>query len=156
MPEIHPIIKKLQYKDLGQPVLMLNAPQAYQEVIISLQGDVHTEPVQAPYDFVQAFGTSNEELRRLAEIAAGSVADNGLLWLCYPKKTSKTYKNSDCSRESVAGILADEGYEPVRQIAIDEDWSALRYRKAELIKTMTRSFAATAKGKERTGQEDGK
>lgn len=156
MPEIHPIIKKLQYKDLGQPVLMLNAPQAYQEVISSLQGDVHTEPVQAPYDFVQAFGTSNEELRRLAEIAAGSVADNGLLWLCYPKKTSKTYKNSDCSRESVTGILADEGYEPVRQIAIDEDWSALRYRKAELIKTMTRSFAATAKGKERTGQEDDK
>lgn len=156
MPEIHPIIKKLQYKDLGQPVLMLNAPQAYQEVISSLQGDVHTEPVQALYDFVQAFGTSNEELRRLAEIAAGSVADNGLLWLCYPKKTSKTYKNSDCSRESVTGILADEGYEPVRQIAIDEDWSALRYRKAELIKTMTRSFAATAKGKERTGQEDGK
>lgn len=156
MPEIHPIIKKLQYKDLGQPVLMLNAPQAYQEVISFLQGDVHTEPVQAPYDFVQAFGTSNEELRRLAEIAAGSVADNGLLWLCYPKKTSKTYKNSDCSRESVTGILADEGYEPVRQIAIDEDWSALRYRKAELIKTMTRSFAATAKGKERTGQEDGK
>ncbi|WP_433941761.1 DUF3052 domain-containing protein [Paenibacillus lautus] len=156
MPEIHPIIKKLQYKDLGQPVLMLNAPQAYQEVISSLQGDVHTEPVQAPYDFVQAFGTSNEELRRMAEIAAGSVADNGLLWLCYPKKTSKTYKNSDCSRESVTGILADEGYEPVRQIAIDEDWSALRYRKAELIKTMTRSFAATANGKERTGQEDGK
>ncbi|GIP07189.1 hypothetical protein J28TS4_55960 [Paenibacillus lautus] len=156
MPEIHPIIKKLQYKDLGQPVLMLNAPQAYQEVISSLQGDVHAEPVQAPYDFVQAFGTSNEELRRLAEIAAGSVADNGLLWLCYPKKTSKTYKNSDCSRESVTGILADEGYEPVRQIAIDEDWSALRYRKAELIKTMTRSFAATAKGKERAGQEDGK
>lgn len=34
MPEIHPIIKKLQYKDLGQPVLMLNAPQAYQEVML--------------------------------------------------------------------------------------------------------------------------
>ena len=132
MLETHPVVKKLQYKDLGQPVLILNAPEAYQEVIRSLQGEVHTEPVQAPYDFVQA--------------------DNGLLWLCYPKKTSKTYKNSDCSRDSIAGILADEGYEPVRQIAIDEDWSALRYRKVEQIKTMTRSFAATAKGKERTGQ----
>lgn len=100
-----------------------------------------------PYDFVQVFGTSNEELQRLAKIAASSVTDNGLLWLCYPKKSSKTYKNSDCSRESITGILADEGYEPVRQIAIDEDWSALRYRKVELIKSMTRSFAATAKGR---------
>lgn len=156
MLETHPTVKKLQFKDLGQPVLMLNAPQAYHEVINSLQGEVHTEPKQVPYDFVQAFGTSNEELQRLAKIAASSVTDNGLLWLCYPKKSSKTYKNSDCSRESVTGILADEGYEPVRQIAIDEDWSALRYRKVELIKSMTRSFAATAKGKERTGQEDDK
>ncbi|KOR76099.1 hypothetical protein [Paenibacillus solani] len=156
MPEIHPIVKKLQFKDLGQPVLMLNAPQAYQEVIDSLQGEVHTEPEQAPYDFVQVFGTSNEELRELAKGAAGSVADDGLLWLCYPKKSSKTYKNSDCSRESIAGILADQGYEPVRQIAIDEDWSALRFRKVELIKKMSRSFAVTVEGKERTGLENDK
>ncbi|MGG3280643.1 DUF3052 domain-containing protein [Paenibacillus solani] len=154
MPEIHPIVKKLQFKDLGQPVLMLNAPQAYQEVIHSLQGDVHTEPQQIPYEFVQAFGASNEELRRLAKVAAGSVADDGLLWLCYPKKSSKTFKNSDCSRESIAGILSDQGYEPVRQIAIDEDWSALRFRKVELIKKMSRSFAVTAEGKERTGREN--
>jgi hypothetical protein len=34
-------------------------------------------------------------------------------------------------------------------VAIDEDWSALRFRKVENIKTMTRSFAMTAKGKEK-------
>lgn len=153
MLETHPVVKKLQYKDLGQAVLIMNAPPSYQEVMQSLQGEVHTESVHAPYDFVQVFGTSNAQLRELAIVGAKAVADNGLLWLCYPKKTSKKYKNSDCSRDSIAGILADEGYEPVRQIAIDDDWSALRYRKAEQIKTMTRSFAVTAKGKERTGQE---
>ena len=35
----------------------------------------------------------------------------------------------------------------MRQVAIDEDWSALRFRKVEHIKTMTRSFAATEAGK---------
>ena len=30
------------------------------------------------------------------------------------------------------------GFEPVRMVAIDEDWSALRFRRAEFIKTMTR------------------
>jgi hypothetical protein len=30
------------------------------------------------------------------------------------------------------------GYEPVRMVALDEDWSALRFKKAENIKTMTR------------------
>jgi hypothetical protein len=38
----------------------------------------------------------------------------------------------------------------IRQIAIDDDWSALRFRKPEHIKTMTRKFAVTEKGKERT------
>ena len=32
----------------------------------------------------------------------------------------------------------EAGYEPVRQVAIDEDWSALRFRKVEFIKTMNR------------------
>jgi hypothetical protein len=35
----------------------------------------------------------------------------------------KFIKNSDCSRESVSTLLSEEGYEPVRQIAIDVDWS---------------------------------
>jgi len=48
--------------------------------------------------------------------------------------------------------LADDGYEPVRQVAIDEDWSALRFRKVEQIKKMTRNFAYTEKGIERTNK----
>ncbi|GAB6927780.1 hypothetical protein JCM10914A_17630 [Paenibacillus sp. JCM 10914] len=151
--ETHPTIKKLQYKDAGQPVLVLNPPATYAEVTRSLQGEVHTSPSHDAYDMVQAFGTSNTEIRSLARIASSSVADDGLLWLCYPKKSSKAYKGSDCSRDSLAGILADEGYEPVRQIAIDEDWSALRYRKVEHIKKITRSFATTDAGKLRTGQK---
>jgi hypothetical protein len=34
-------------------------------------------------------------------------------------------------------------------VAIDEDWSALRFRKAENIKTMTRAFAMTDVGKKK-------
>ncbi len=30
------------------------------------------------------------------------------------------------------------GFEGVRQVAIDEDWSALRFRRVEYIKRMTR------------------
>ena len=43
------------------------------------------------------------------------------------------------------------GFEPVRQVAIDEDWSALRFRRVEHVKTLTRSkaMALTEEGKER-------
>ncbi|WP_391118049.1 hypothetical protein [Psychrobacillus sp. L3] len=50
-------------------------------------------------------------------------------------------------------ILANEGFEPVRNIAIDEDWSALRFRKVENIKKMVRKFAHTEVGKERTNDQ---
>jgi hypothetical protein len=47
----------------------------------------------------------------------------------------------------------EEGYEPVRQIAIDDDWSALRFRKPEKIKKMVRDFAVTDEGIKRTKKE---
>jgi hypothetical protein len=148
--EIHPIIKKLQFKDHGQAKLIMNAPKSYDGIKKSFHGDVHTEVKNETYDFVQIFGTTNEEIRTLANHAASFVEEDGLLWLCYPKKSSKTYKGSNCSRDLVAGLLAEEGFEPVRQIAIDDDWSALRFRKPEHIKKMIRNFAVTEKGKDRT------
>lgn len=151
--EIHPVVKKLNFKDQGQPVLILNAPKVYEEIMATFQGDVHQEPQRESYDFVQVFGISNEELQQLGRKASQLVKENGLLWLCYPKKSSKVYKGSDCSRDSVAGMLANEGYEPVRQVAIDEDWSALRFKKVEHIKTMVRKWAVTDTGKERTQSE---
>jgi hypothetical protein len=33
MLETHPVIKKLNFKDQGQSVLILNAPKAYEEVM---------------------------------------------------------------------------------------------------------------------------
>lgn len=144
------VIKKLQFKDQGQPVLIVNAPKVYEEVMSTFEGEVHKEAVLDVYEFVQVFGASNEELQTLAKSVAGNVKEDGLFWLCYPKKSSKTYKGSDCSRDTVTGMLVEENYEPVRQIAIDEDWSALRFRKPEKIKKMTRGFAVTEEGKQRT------
>ncbi|ANE47803.1 hypothetical protein SY83_17615 [Paenibacillus swuensis] len=146
-------LKKLNFKDHGQPVLVLNAPQAYAETESAFKGHIHRHPETGiQYDFVQVFGSSNDEIQVLAHTASHHLLEDGLFWLCYPKKTSKLYKGSDCSRETVAGLLSEEGFEPVRQVAIDEDWSALRFRKVDHIKKMTRSFAVTEKGKARIGE----
>lgn len=152
MNDQHSVIKKLNFKNEGQTVLVINAPKSYDEVLVVFAGDVHTEAEKESYDFVQVFGTSNDEIKSLAQDAISYVREDGLLWLCYPKKSSKTYKGSDCSRESLTGMLSNEGYEPVRQVAIDEDWSALRYRTPDKIKKMTRKFAVTEEGKSHTEQ----
>jgi hypothetical protein len=146
---MHPIIKKLNVKSQDKPVLIINSPNEYKEVLESFEADVHLQPKEDSYPFVQVFGTSNEQLKDDAKKGASVVEDDGLLWLCYPKKSSKTYKGSDCSRESVAALLGDEGFEPVRQVAIDDDWSALRFRKPEHIKSMVRKSAVTKEGRKR-------
>ncbi|WHY00682.1 DUF3052 domain-containing protein [Neobacillus sp. DY30] len=153
MTEAAPVLKKLNFKDQGQPVLVINAPKSYDSIKCAFEGEVHQQAELEKYDFVQVFGTSNQELQTLAKKAVSFVSKDGLLWLCYPKKTSKTYKGSDCSRDTVTGMLSEEGFEPVRQIAIDDDWSALRFRKPEKIKKMVRTFAVTEEGKKRTEKE---
>ncbi len=56
-----------------------------------------------------------------------------------PKGTSKKH-TCDFSRDSGWQIMGDLGYEPVRMVSIDDDWSAFRFRKVENIKKMTRSL----------------
>ena len=147
--EAQTIIKKLQLKDQSRPVLILNSPGEYNEIIGSMEAEVHTTAKAEGYHFVQVFGTSNEELRTLAKKAASLIEEDGLLWLSYPKKSSKKYKGSDCNRDEIAYFLGEEGFEPVRMVAIDENWSALRFRDVDKIKKLTRKTAATAKGKKR-------
>jgi len=50
--------------------------------------------------------------------------------------------------------LGDAGFEPVRLVAIDDDWTALRVRRVEFIKNLTRpeSFAHSKEGKKRTAR----
>ena len=55
----------------------------------------------------------------------------------------------DFNRDNGWTRLGELGFEPVRQVAIDDDWSALRFRRVGFIKTMTRSFAMTEEGKAR-------
>ncbi|WP_332691584.1 DUF3052 domain-containing protein [Halalkalibacter lacteus] len=150
---MHPVIKKLQWKDHMTEVLILGAPKEYEEVITQFEAKVHTEIKSDIYQFIHIFGATNQEIQDVAVKVVDVIEEDGILWLSYPKKSAKKYKGSDCSRDTVGAILGEEGYEPVRQVAIDEDWSALRFRQVDKIKTMKRTFAVTEKGKERTKQE---
>jgi hypothetical protein len=68
--------------------------------------------------------------------------------------TSKNYK-CDINRDTGWTSLGNYNLEPVRQVAIDDDFSALRFRKVEFIKSITRreSFALTKEAKIRTTQK---
>lgn len=147
----NPILKKLRLADQS-PVLIVNAPDAYRPVMADIAGEVQETP-QGRYAFVQVFVKNAAEVEQYVPAAADVVEPNGYFWVSYPKKSSKRYQ-SDISRDSGWEVLGERGFEPVTQVSIDEDWSALRFRPVEEIKQMTRRGALSEEGRKRIAGND--
>lgn len=143
---MNPVLKKLGLKDQN-PVLIINAPEEYNEVMKDIEANIHTSAAEK-YKFIQVFAKSMDEANKLIPSAIGTLEDGGHFWLCYPKGTSKKYK-ADINRDKSFGIFAPFEFEPVSQVAIDADWSALRFKPVEEISVMKRKTASTEKGRER-------
>jgi hypothetical protein len=142
-----PLFKKLNYKE--QPLIhVLNAPDSFATELTGMAGVAAIKNALKTADraaFVLAFCTKQTEIDKLAPVIANALESDGLLWFAYPKGSSKKYK-CDFNRDTGWALLGELGFEPVRMVAIDEDWSALRFRRVEHIKVMRRSFAMTKEG----------
>ncbi len=147
-----PLFKKL---NLGtqSSILVLNSPESFEGELQRLDGVQIRKKATAKTksSFSIAFAVTQKELDRLSATLIQSAEEDAILWVAYPKGTSKKYK-CEFNRDSGWTVLGGAGYEPVRMVAIDDDWSALRFRLAEKIRTMQRSnrMAISEKGKQRT------
>ena len=134
-------------------ILVLNPPASFEAELAALR-DVKVlrslDPLDA-IDFSLAFVTTQQQVDTLAKAIASRAKGDAVVWFAYPKGTSKRYK-SGINRDTGWQALGQAGFEPVRAVAIDEDWSALRFRRVEFIKTMTRAneHRMTAQGKARS------
>jgi len=120
-----PLTKKLMIKP-GQRLLALNAPEGY---LTTLGAEATTEAdpdAQGIFDFVQVFARNKADLDRFASAAIKALKPGGLLWFCYPKLTSKI--KSDITRDTGWDVVQKAGMIGVSLIAIDETWSAMRFR----------------------------
>jgi hypothetical protein len=129
----NPLVKKLLIKP-RQQVAVLNAPAGFVERLADLPDEVElTEKPGTARDVVLVFVANSTELERLAPAALATVKRQGVLWVSYPKKTSKI--KTDLSRDVSWQPLRGAGFEVVSAIAIDDTWSALRFRPVELVGT---------------------
>ena len=106
----------------------------------------------APLSFSLAFVTKQAEVDACARGAAERTVGDAVVWFAYPKQSSKRYK-SEIDRDRGWDVLGAAGFEPVRMVAIDEDWSAVRFRRVDFIKALTRGKEHTisAAGKAKAG-----
>lgn len=146
------LLKKLNYKTQDR-ILVLSPPPEFEIFLSEFQAvmKLDREPSsKIKYDFIIAFSIMKKDLENILKKTSKAASDECLYWFAYPKKTSKKY-NSDITRDSGWQKLGDLGYEAVRMIAIDEDWSAMRFKKADKIKTMKRNekLAMSSAGKKK-------
>jgi hypothetical protein len=147
-----PLFKKMNLKDETE-IVVLNAPASFEPEIAALKGVAVARKVPKSLRFVLAFATKQKDLDNVCAKLATAAAGDAILWIAYPKGTSKNY-TCDFNRDTGWSVLGDAGWEPVRMVAIDADWSALRFRRVENIKSLTRreSMAISKAGKTRTAK----
>lgn len=132
------IFQKLNLKD-EQEIVVLNAPESFEAVLATLSGVrvVHSAAEVEKAQFALVFAITQAELDAAAVEITARAAPDIKLWFAYPKQSSKKYR-CEFNRDTGWDKLGQAGYEPVRQVAIDEDWSAVRFRQAAFIKKMMR------------------
>ena len=127
-------LEKLNLKD-QQEIFVLNAPASFDSELAALPKlKIHRQikPV-AEIRFSIAFVTRQSEVDALAPAVAARAKGDATVWFAYPKGTSKKYK-CDFNRDTGWGVLKAAGFDTVRAVAIDEDWTGLRFRRVEYIK----------------------
>ncbi len=118
-----------------QEIVVIEAPESFHPELARLPVLTihrHLESV-AEAEFWLVFVTRKSEVERLAPLVARRAKGDAVVWFAYPKGTSKRY-TCDFNRDTGWASLKKAGFDTVRAVAIDEDWTALRFRRREFIK----------------------
>jgi hypothetical protein len=114
------VAKKLQLKE-GSKVRVVNLPT-------SVDLDVETTSAETS-KAVLVFVRTKAELEQHADSAMEAARSDRLSWIAYPKAGKL---DTDLNRDILWRLLDGKGVRPVRQVAIDDVWSALRFRPGRL------------------------
>jgi hypothetical protein len=130
-----PVFNKLNLGEHAE-IVVLNAPKSFEPELARLKNIKVLRDPKKPkaLAFGLAFAMTQAELDRVSAILAGAaVAGDAVLWFAYPKGTSKRYR-CEFNRDTGWRVIRDAGFESVRMVAIDEDWSAVRFRRLQFVK----------------------
>ena len=128
------VFEKLNLK-LQREIVVINAPASFEPELAALKDVVVLRDAKKSkvVHFAIAFATKQMEVDALSKALAAKAEGDAPLWFAYPKGTSKKYQ-CEFNRDTGWDVLRSAGFDTVRAVAIDEDWSALRFRRVEFIK----------------------
>ncbi|HSY28218.1 MAG TPA: hypothetical protein VK832_11985 [Burkholderiaceae bacterium] len=128
-----PIFSKLNLTT-QETIFVLDAPESFQEELSRLSGIEIVDDLKSPgvLAFALVFVIQKSQIDRIAPALAKKAKGDAIVWFAYPKGTSKKYQ-CDFNRDTGWDTFKALGFDTVRQVAIDADWSALRFRRVEFI-----------------------
>ena len=136
------LLEKLNYKE-QERIALINVEEGFKATLSADLKDVRIDSEidpRYPYGFIVLFVRNSEEVEYYVPGVIHNLIADGILWICYPKKSSKNYK-SDVDRDHGWKTLNNSGLHGVRLISVDEDWSALRFRHVRYIKSISGRFS---------------
>src|SRR3990172_12798189 len=110
-------------------ICIVSAPPQYRSLLDPLPENVTIEyELTAEYDLIHAFVRWQKDLPNLFAKLKKHLRKDGLIWVSYPKTTSGV--ETDLNRDKLFELGAQEGVRAVSQVAVDEVWSAMRFKLA--------------------------
>lgn len=130
---VTPLAKKLGIKE-GNSIKVFNSPKNYLDFFIDFPKSVEIVPennMESDIDFIHIFSKKKEELVNYFATAKPNLKKSGILWISWPKKSSKIETALD--KFQILNFGLNNGLIDTKVAAIDNDWSGHKfvYRKKD-------------------------
>jgi len=122
------LLEKLQLQE-EKNLLIQGLPSSIEKQFIKLSFSKNVTPLLKirKIDFALVFAVSQKQLVGILNDVVPVLQEDAKLWIAYPKLTSKIA--SDLCRDKSWDFISDHGFEAVRMIALDNVWSAARFKR---------------------------
>lgn len=135
------LIEKLQLKD-EKNLLIQGLPSSIEKQFAKLSFAKNLTPLlkSRKIDFALVFAVSQHQLKGILKEVIPAMQPEAKLWVAYPKLTSKIA--SDLSRDVSWECVTQFGFESVRSIALDNVWTAIRFKQPDGEEKKSTSFSS--------------
>jgi len=120
------LAKKMKLK-AGQSAMIINAPDKYLQELEPLPANVKvSQKLENPADWIQIFVKSKKELDVLFPKVLKLFKPDTMLWISFPKGTSKI--QTDLTRDKGWDVVQAADLKWVNLVSVNETWSAFAVR----------------------------
>lgn len=120
-----PLLKKLGIK-AETVIVAVNPPAEYKKLLGSMpEGVCQKKELRGKFDFIHFFTKSEDELREKFPRLKNSLKESGILWVSWPKGSSKVATDLNDNRVREIGLEA--GLVDVKVCAVNDIWSGLKF-----------------------------